>query len=225
MQLDPDLITLHAAGCAVAHDGREITYGELDRLSCKLANVLIKHGIGPGRIAGILLNRTIEFIVSEVAVLRAGAAFVPIDPTYPEQRIKYIMEDIQTNYLISSKNMLENLSSEISKGVMLLDVESIFEEEEKCTGLLSHVKPTQNDLAYVIFTSGTTGRPKGVMIEHRNAINMVHALCATFRLHKDARQFQFFKIGFDGAQGKWRFALHLLLCYCIAFEYIGRRSI
>lgn len=210
---------------AVAHDGREITYGELDRLSCKLANVLIKHGIGPGKIAGILLDRSIEFIVSEVAVLRAGAAFVPIDPTYPEQRIKYIMEDIETNFLISSKYMFRNLSSDISKGVILLDVERIFEEEEKCTGLLSHVKPTQNDLAYVIFTSGTTGRPKGVMIEHCNAINMVHALSATYRIHKDARQFQFFKIGFDGAQGKWRFVLHLFLFYCIAFEHNITRSI
>lgn len=190
---------------AVAHDGREITYGELDRLTCRLANILIRHGIGPGKIIGILLNRTIEFIVSEVAVLRAGAAFVPIDPTYPEQRIKYIMEDIQTNYLISSKDLFGNLSSEISKGVRLLDVERIVEEKDECTDLVSHVKPTQNDLAYVIFTSGTTGRPKGVMIEHRNAVNMVHALGTTFKIHKDARQFQFFKIGFDGAQGKQEF--------------------
>ena len=96
---------------AVAHDGREITYAELENLSCKLANILISYHIGPGKLVGILLDRTVEFIVSEVAILRAGAAFVPIDPSYPEQRIKYIMEDIQTKYLISSKSLFEKFGS------------------------------------------------------------------------------------------------------------------
>jgi nonribosomal peptide synthetase DhbF len=158
------------------------TYKDLDRFSNQLARQLISRGIGPEDRVGILLERGIELIVSILGILKAGAAYVPIDPDYPITRINYTIEDSQAGLLITSfeihQKLLDQIESPAFVNPILLSTESF-----SGSGLTYSDKPIQNDervypltsqnLAYVIYTSGSTGKPKGVAITHHNVVRLM----------------------------------------------------
>ena len=142
---------------ALVSNGKEYTYRELDELSNRVANGLIKHGVEPKHNILIMLPRTADLIASILGILKAGCGFIPIDLEYPKDRIEYIYENSEADYIIS------NESFEISLNIKELLEEGNVEAPD--------VEISPDDPAYMIYTSGSTGKPKGVMISHENACN------------------------------------------------------
>ncbi|NLM20865.1 MAG: amino acid adenylation domain-containing protein, partial [Peptococcaceae bacterium] len=156
---------------ALIFNNEELTYCELDYKSNKLARVLIKKGIQNEEIVGLVVQRSFDLVIGILGILKAGAAYLPIDPTYPADRINYMLEDSRCRFIIHNCEIPRNIDcSEIIK--IRLDSDEI--EEESIEEISPY--PKAEDLAYVIYTSGSTGRPKGVMIEHRALSHFVQAI-------------------------------------------------
>lgn len=146
------------------------TYSELNEKANQLAHYLRSNGIKNGNIVGIMLNRSPELIISMLAILKSGAAYLPIDPTYPENRINYIISDSNIDTLITSSN-LNNEFIEVDNTITAdLTNTDIFSNNN--TENLSNINIPE-DTAYVIYTSGSTGNPKGVSISHKNVNNFI----------------------------------------------------
>ncbi|OKP83967.1 hypothetical protein A3844_21065 [Paenibacillus helianthi] len=154
---------------AVAAEGRQLTYRQLNERSNQLARALRSHGVKPDVIVALMLDRSIEMIISILAVLKAGGTYLPIDPDYPAERVEYILEDSKASFLITTG---EYVAATTFSGVTFnLSEELDVISEEEITNLEGINSP--QDAAYIIYTSGTTGLPKGVIIEHRNVIRLV----------------------------------------------------
>jgi amino acid adenylation domain-containing protein len=151
---------------ALESGGLRLTYAELNARSNRLAHHLRSLGVRPGELVGICLRRSPEMVVALLGVLKAGAAYVPLDPSHPEQRLAFIVEETRTKVLLT----VEKLHRETA-GVraVLLDSESKSIEHHGAENLANLALP--EDLAYVLYTSGSTGNPKGVMIPHRGLVN------------------------------------------------------
>ena len=165
---------------AVIAAGKRLTFRELDRLSNRLAQVLTGMGIGKEQMIGMLFDREVWAYVAENAVLKAGAAFLPFIPEYPDDRIDFCMEDGECPLLLTTRKQTEGRSLD-GKGYRILTLEEAFGaaemDEVRADGPdfeMPTVDVTEQNLAYCIYTSGSTGRPKGVMIEHGNIANYVH---------------------------------------------------
>jgi natural product biosynthesis luciferase-like monooxygenase protein len=138
---------------ACVFDGQALTYRELNAAANKLARQLQSMGVKRGDLVGIKVPRSIEMLVSLLAVHKAGAAYVPLDPTYPAERLEFMAEDARLRVLLTHDTVRSALSG-----------------SDAPVGNLE-VAGSPEDLAYVIYTSGSTGKPKGVMVEHRNVVN------------------------------------------------------
>ena len=158
-------------GVAVTLDDREITYGALEQQSNRLAQYLQAQGVGRGALVGIAQPRSIETVVSILAILKTGAAYVPMDPEYPQARLHYIVNDSQMTHLVTL-SALSPLFDELA--VQCIELDNIAEilVDISCQPNVA-AQHSASDLAYVIYTSGTTGQPKGVMVEHRNVVNLL----------------------------------------------------
>ena len=151
-ELKPDEI-------ALVSNGVEYTYKELNELSNRVANGLIRRGVEPRHNILIMLPRTHNLIASIIGILKAGCGFIPIDMDYPKERIEYIYENSQADYIIA------NETYDAALGIKKLLEEENVENPD--------IKISPDDTAYMIYTSGSTGKPKGVMISHENACNQV----------------------------------------------------
>jgi len=155
---------------------QELDYASLNARANQLAHALAAAGVRPGALVGVCLPRSLELVVALLAVLKAGAAYVPMDPDYPTERLRYIAADAGLGLILgtaSTRTCVEGIDAR------LLDVSSA----TAFTGFASHdpaLEIAPSSLAYLIYTSGTTGRPKGVMIEHRNAAEMLAWAHATY---------------------------------------------
>lgn len=155
---------------ALIFEDISFTYRELNEKANQLAHYLRSNGIKNGNIVGIMLNRSPELIISMLAILKSGAAYLPIDPTYPENRINYIISDSNIDTLITSSN-LNNEFIEVNNTISAdLTNTDIFSNNN--TENLSNINIPE-DTAYVIYTSGSTGNPKGVSISHKNVNNFI----------------------------------------------------
>jgi len=162
---------------AVVCEDQQITYAELDRRSSVLAARLQEAGAGPDTVIALVAERSIHFVVGMLAVLKAGAAWLPIEPDTPPERAEYIMKQAQAVALLTQQGLSQPFECRDLPSVFLddpsLDALSAFEKAE---GFSSRKAWPASRLAYVIFTSGSTGRPKGVAIEHRQVASYLHAL-------------------------------------------------
>ncbi|KAE8559798.1 non-ribosomal peptide synthetase [Paenibacillus polymyxa] len=152
---------------AISLNEQELTYRELNERVNRLARTLRSHGISKGRLVAIMAERSIEMVVGMLAAHKAGAAYVPIDPEYPEERIRFLIEDSGAQVMLTQSRLRERLAG--SDSVILLDDESFYHEDG--TNLNPGTEAT--DLACVIYTSGTTGKPKGNLVSHRNIVRIV----------------------------------------------------
>ncbi|GET41347.1 amino acid adenylation domain-containing protein [Microseira wollei NIES-4236] len=155
---------------AVVFEDKELTYGELNCRANKVAHYLRSHGVGPAVLVGICVERSLEMIVGLLGILKAGAAYVPIDPGYPLPRIAFMLSDTQLPMLLTQQRLVEKLSAGGAK-VICLDSDWEVINQESQENPTSGV--TADNLAYVMYTSGSTGTPKGVCVIHRGVVRLV----------------------------------------------------
>lgn len=153
--------------------GQQIfSYQELNSQANQLAHYLRSQGVGNHSLVGVCLGRTQELIISLLAILKTGAAYVPLDPAYPDQRIAYILSDARVSILLTKKNLAPKLTDKLA--VIYLDREQKMINTYSTDNLAIAIQP--EDLAYVIYTSGSTGNPKGVAIEHSSLTNFLYSM-------------------------------------------------
>ncbi|ORX93212.1 hypothetical protein K493DRAFT_338397 [Basidiobolus meristosporus CBS 931.73] len=169
-----------------------ISYRTLDEKSSSLAIYLQSQRIQPGDTIALFTERSIEMIIGILGILKSGGAYVPIDATLPQSRIRYMIENAECKLLVTSEKLKQRLPLENELPVILVNGPEMF-----AIGELSH-QPRSTDLAYVIYTSGSTGLPKGVMVEHQGICNLAQQAATLYNICPLSRVMQFFSIGFDG---------------------------
>lgn len=198
------LITPNHTAVVCQHDC--LTYKELNEKSNQYARYLKKFyqnhtgtEIQNNTIIGLCLDRQLDTIISILAILKVGAAYLPLDPDYPIDRLQYMLNDSQAPLLITKQSILKKLNffSHQSQLILCLDTEKNNILKEHQNNLLINVNIY--DLAYVIYTSGTTGMPKGVLIEHKSVPNLAVASHRMFEIQTNSRVLQFASINFDAA--------------------------
>ncbi len=155
---------------AVVYDGEELSYRELNERSNQLGRYLRDQGVQADTLVGICLERSLEMLVGILGILKSGAAYVPIDPDYPQDRISYMVGDAGMKQVLSSSSSHKVLEQYGDLSVVLLDTDLGRMSNYSTENLSVAVRPS--DLAYVIYTSGSTGNPKGVLITHNNVVRL-----------------------------------------------------
>nr|AXN93592.1 PuwA [Anabaena minutissima UTEX B 1613] len=160
VELTPDAV-------AVSGSGEELTYSELNARANQVAHYLQSLGVGAEVLVGICAERSLEMVVGLLGILKAGGAFVPLDPAYPRDRLQYLLEDSQVPVLLTQSHLLDILPEH--QQVICLDTDWQAISQQSQANPVSQVKST--NLAYIIYTSGSTGKPKGTMIIHQGVVN------------------------------------------------------
>jgi amino acid adenylation domain-containing protein/thioester reductase-like protein/non-ribosomal peptide synthase protein (TIGR01720 family) len=160
------------AAVALLYGERSWTYREVDEAANRLAHLLIRHGAGPGSTVALLSSRSAQAIVAILAVLKTGAAYLPIDPAQPAARLEFLIADSAPVAAITTAELRPRLDE---ADLVLIDVD---DSAVHCYPSTAPPAPACDDIAYVMYTSGTTGAPKGVAITHRNVIQLVESLGA-----------------------------------------------
>ncbi|MES0101378.1 amino acid adenylation domain-containing protein [Mesorhizobium sp. M0019] len=197
-----------------------LSYSVLEQRANRLGRHLISKGVRLGDVVGVLVGRSCDLIIGLLAVLKAGAVYLPLDPRLPPQRLHFMLRDAGATALISKSELREqtfgdalsgrNIEGANGRAVVLLDKDRAEIALHEVTRPYCPAGPS--DLAYVMYTSGSTGQPKGVMVEHRSACNMVEDLRRTYQLGPDSRVLQFASCGFDAS----------LFDFMLAFSSGGR---
>ncbi|MGZ4165008.1 MAG: condensation domain-containing protein, partial [Tumebacillaceae bacterium] len=197
---------------AVMFGNQEITYRELNERANRLARYLQTHGIEQGDVVGIYLERSAEVVIAILAVLKAGAVYVPLDPAMPRDRLAFQIEDAEVKVLISQSELLEALSFADQRVICLAQEQAQIDTLDGAN-LLVNMSPEA--LAYIIYTSGSTGRPKGVMIRHVGVVNLTQAAIKRFDITEKSRVGQFATISFDGSVYQMFVPLHAGAAVCV----------
>lgn len=196
------ILTLFAAQVAQAPDaeavtfeGSSLTYAELNLRTDQLANYLRRMGTRPDEVVGVCMERSLEMVVGLLGTLKAGCAYMPLDPSYPKERLSFMLRDSQVNILLTQQQLLRGIPSS-SAHTVCLDNEwsSMVAQTDRDLAPLQ-IQP--DNLAYVIYTSGSTGKPKGVMISHRAIANRLLWMQETFSLTERDNVLQKTPFGFD----------------------------
>jgi amino acid adenylation domain-containing protein len=182
---------------AVTLEDQQLTYRELNRRANQLAHHLRALGVGPEVLVGICVERSLEMVVGLLGILKAGGGYVPLDPSYPATRLKFILGDARAPVLLTQERLVERLPDEHGAEVVRLDADwpAIARKAEE--NVASNA--TADNIAYVIYTSGSTGQPKGVMIEHRALSSYVAAAIAAYEITVSDRVLQFASLSFDAS--------------------------
>ncbi|MFZ5915510.1 MAG: non-ribosomal peptide synthetase, partial [Chloroflexota bacterium] len=190
---------------ALSFEGQALTYGELNARANQLAHYMSKLGVGPETIVGLCVERSPEMVVGLLGVMKAGGAYLPLDPDYPEERLAYMLADSQAGLLLTQAHLQERVGEwanpqstpHTSRLTVCLDAEWPLIAQEPQTNPAAGV--TAENLAYVIYTSGSTGRPKGALLHHRGLCNFVHAFGRDLGVGSESRVLQFASISFDAS--------------------------
>jgi nonribosomal peptide synthetase DhbF len=183
---------------AVVFEQQSLSYAELNRHANQLAHLLQAQGAGPGRIVAVSIPRSLELIIALYAIHKAGAAYVPIDPDYPIERISYMLEDSAPSSVLTTQRIRPTLPEQLAAPVLVLD-------DPELQAQLAQ-QPTQNPeihgltprhAAYMIYTSGSTGRPKGVLVPHEGIVNRLRWMQAEYQLSSSDRVLQKTPSSFD----------------------------
>ena len=181
-------------GVAISCGERSWTYRELEEAANRLAHRLAGQGVGPGEYVALLFSRSAEAIVAILAVLKTGAAYLPIDPAVPAARIEFMVADAAPIAAITTAGLADRLDGCDLLVIDVADIEDPAVDSQPCTALPA---PVPEDIAYLIYTSGTTGVPKGVAITHRNVTQLLEALDVGLELSPGQVWTQWHSLAFD----------------------------
>ena len=193
-----NVVDRYPENAAIIFQGNTFTYKDIDQYSNRLARHLINKGVKKGDCVGILLKKSVETFVSILGIMKAGAAYVAIDISFPVERAKFIISDSGIKYVLSNTEYAELFDVKHQSILFDREKETIQQlSPERISRLQTGV--TRNDLSYIIYTSGTTGNPKGVAIEHKSVCNLVRASQTIYRILPTDRVYQGFIISFDAS--------------------------
>ncbi len=181
---------------AVSFEGQQLTYGELDRRANQLAHRLRRLGVGPEVRVGLCVERSLELVIGILGVLKAGGAYMPLDPSYPRERLAFMLADSSVRVLLAQQHLAKEVAAP-GLELHLLEAGAREVAQESQEPLRSGADA--GNLAYVIYTSGSTGRPKGTLLTHRGLCNTALAAVKEHGFHPRSRVLQFAAIGFDAS--------------------------
>jgi amino acid adenylation domain-containing protein len=197
VERNPDAMALIFAQDGQAQPAEQVTYRQLNRKGNRLAHLLQEFGVGPDVFVGICLERCPDLIVSILAVLKAGGACVPLDPSYPLERLRFMIQDTSAPVILTHKALLPLLKGASHAKIICLDDSSSTTASESEKNPSNHSK--SESAAYIIFTSGSTGKPKGVVITNYALVNHCLDCCNVYGLSSKDRVLQFSSFNFDAA--------------------------
>jgi amino acid adenylation domain-containing protein len=204
-QMFEEWVEKQPQAAAVQFDSEQLTYEQLNQRANQLAHYLKVRGVDADKPVGICMHRSVDAPVSILGILKAGGAFLCIDPTYPAERIDYMLKDSGISALLTHEAVL-NALPECSAQVICLDRDrgKILNQSNK--NLISNT--IADNLAYIIYTSGSTGKPKGTMLPHRGLCNLSKAQQKAFDIKTNSRILQFAPLSFDASV--WETVMALL---------------
>lgn len=169
-----------------------MTYRELNERANQVAHYLRNQDVCPDDIVGIMVERSFEMIIGIMGILKAGAAYLPIDPKYPVARIQYCTENSNAKLVLTTTQFIDKVTKDMS--IVCLDESELFRDWDKSN---PEIVARANNLAYIIYTSGSTGKPKGVMIEHKSLVNRLLWMQRTYELTENDALLQKTTFSFD----------------------------
>jgi amino acid adenylation domain-containing protein len=211
-QLVEEQVAARPGQVAVRCNQRQLTYAELDDAANRVAHRLRQLGVGPGRLVAVCLERSEQLVTALLGVLKAGGAWVPLDPEHPAERLAFMLRDTGAVALLTHAELAAALPEHPATVVALDDVEALATMPAGNPAV--DVRP--DDLAYVIYTSGSTGRPKGVEIEHRSVVDFVSSAVRLFEVTPADRVLQFASATFDVSVFEIFTSLHAGATLCMA---------
>jgi amino acid adenylation domain-containing protein len=198
---------------AVTYQNQQLTYAQLNAKANQLAHYLQARGVGLESIVAVYLNRSPEMVIAALAVLKAGGAYLPLDPTYPAERIQFMLTDAKPIVLLTQEQLVaggklqvasdhsqftsDQRSPTISQFTIKLDSDWL--KITSCSVKNPASAATAENAAYIIYTSGSTGQPKGVVVPHRGIPNLAQAQHKAFAIGPESRVLQFAAFGFDAS--------------------------
>ncbi|HFC11225.1 MAG TPA: amino acid adenylation domain-containing protein, partial [Anaerolineae bacterium] len=177
---------------AIEHGDERLTYAQLEQQATQLAQFLRTQGIEDDDRVGICLPRSFDMVIAVLAILKAGATYVPLDPAYPNERLAYMLDTAKVSLVLTITDLIVQLPSERPPTILL--------DQQTLPTTYTHSLPrphNPNRLAYIIFTSGSTGQPKGVMLPHRALVNLMQWQRHNFHVNGVSRTLQFASLSFD----------------------------
>ncbi|WP_326812222.1 amino acid adenylation domain-containing protein [Streptomyces scopuliridis] len=200
--------TEHPDAPAVACGGEELSYRELDRRANRLARLLRARGVRGESPVAVLLPKSVEWVVAVLAVVRAGGVYVPVDPAWPTDRLRYVLEDCGAGVLLTDRQHVRRMPAGVGAALLVaVDDPAVAEELALLPVLPPRVAVPVTAAAYVIYTSGSTGRPKGVVVPHTGLTSLAASLADGCAADGSARVLQLASPGFDAS------VLELLLAF------------
>lgn len=189
----------YANRIALSSDKGSLTYSQLDRLSNQVANMLVQKGVTKGEFVAIFMERGMDAIVSMLGVLKAGGAYIPLDPEHPDDRNSYIISDTQSHIVITKEHFTSKLSDLLSGNDSDVAIFCLDEQLDLYSDDSVHVIHDPEDMAYVIYTSGSTGKPKGAMIAHAGVVNLALGTKEDLQFNEDDVMLQYSTFSFDAS--------------------------